>query len=196
MLKIINLLLVIFSIVATISVSSQETLLDKGERLLFVEPDGWQQIFANRVDNLSTTEYAPNGSNEKNWKELLSVQQLLNVPDADLDEMITRVVDHLSRSCTDFDIKPIALSGVSHQYPTMGMMVFCGASTQNGLGEFSIIRAISGKENFYILQKSWRTEPFSTEQGAPIDMESRKFWLGYLSYLSVCQPSLNNCPSG
>ena len=51
-------------------------------------------------------------------------------------------------------------------------MVFCGASTQNGLGEFSIIRAISGKENFYILRKSWRTEPFSTDDGAPVDMES------------------------
>lgn len=194
MLKIINSLLIIFTTVTTISVSSQEMLQDDAERLLFIEPDGWQQIFTDRVDNLSTTEYAPNGSTEKDWKELLSVQQLVNIPDADLDEMVTRVVDHLSRSCADFDIKPIALSGVSHQYPTLGLMVFCGASTQNGLGEFSIIRAISGKENFYILRKSWRTEPFSTDDGAPVDMESRKFWLGYLSYLSVCQPGLGNCP--
>ena len=58
----------------------------------------------------------------------------------------------------------------------------------------AFIEVFSGKENFYILRKSWRTEPFSTDDGAPVDMESRKFWLGYLSYLSVCQPGLGNCP--
>ena len=62
MLKIINSLLIIFTTVTTISVSSQEILQDDAERLLFIEPDGWQQIFTDRVDNLSTTEYAPNGS--------------------------------------------------------------------------------------------------------------------------------------
>ncbi len=173
---------------------AQESPNDDGEQLLFIEPNGWKEIFSERQENLSTTEYAPVGQDEKNWKELLSVQMLLDHPEADLDIMLTRVVDHLSRECSDFDVKPIALTGVSHQYPTAAVMVHCGASTQNGLGEFSIVRGISGYKNFYLLQKSWRLEPYDTETTTPVDLESRKFWLGYLSYLSVCEESLGNCP--
>lgn len=184
----------IVGLVLATSSLSQERNNESGEQLLFIEPNGWQEVFSNRQENLSTTEYAPAGQDEKNWKELLSVQMLLDQPEADLDLMLTRVVDHLSRECSDFDVKPIALTGVSHQYPTAAVIVLCGASTQNGLGEFSIVRGISGYKNFYLLQKSWRLEPYDTETKIPVDLESRKFWLGYLSYLSVCEEALGNCP--
>ena len=184
----------IVGLVLATSSLSQERNNESGEQLLFIEPNGWQEVFSDRQENLSTTEYAPAGQDEKNWKELLSIQLLLNQPEADLDLMLTRVVDHVSRECSDFDVKPIALTGVSHQYPTAAVMLFCGASTQNGLGEFSIVRGISGYKNFYLLQKSWRLEPYDTETKIPVDLESRRFWLGYLSYLSVCEEALGNCP--
>jgi hypothetical protein len=184
----------IVGLVLATSSLSQERNNESGEQLLFIEPTGWQEVFSDRQENLSTTEYAPAGQDEKNWKELLSIQMLLDQPEADLDLMLTRVVDHLSRECSDFDVKPIALTGVSHQYPTAAVMLLCGASTQNGLGEFSIVRGISGYKNFYLLQKSWRLEPYDTETKIPVDLESRKFWLGYLSYLSVCEEALGNCP--
>lgn len=192
--KIFRTAATIGSLILATSSFSQEASNESEELLLFVEPSGWEEIFSNRQDNLSTTEYAPAGQDEKNWKELLSVQMLLDQPDADLDLMLTRVVDHLSRQCSDFDVKPIALNGVSHQYPTAAVMLLCGASTQNGLGEFSIVRGISGYKNFYLLQKSWRVEPYDTENEIPVDLEARKFWLGYLSYLAVCEEALGNCP--
>ena len=37
-------------------------------------------------------------------------------------------------------------------------------------------------------------KPFRNEEEVPINLEQRKFWLGYIAYLGICSPKLNNCP--
>ena len=77
------------------------------EQLLFVLPENWIEIYSDRTENLSTTEYAPVGQTLTDWQEMISVQILLNNGKSDPDIMLTRVATHLKKDCNDFNIKPI-----------------------------------------------------------------------------------------
>ncbi|MEX2480009.1 MAG: hypothetical protein WD928_04010 [Gammaproteobacteria bacterium] len=173
-----------------IAVAEEKVL---GEQLLFAEPEGWEEVYADREGQLSTTEYVPAGQNATNWQEMLSIQILLGKPDADPDAMLSQAALHLEKSCPDFELQPIELGGVG-DYPTLAVMVMCGQNTQSGHGEFTLLRGISGKENFYLLQKIWRGPAYQAETGPPVSLDERKFWLGFLAFLTVCDPALGNCP--
>lgn len=164
----------------------------RGEQLMFIQPEGWEVVYEEREDNLSTTEYVPPEQTEGLWHEMLTVQIMLEERDANPDLMLTRAVDYLSRRCESFDALPIQLAGVG-KYPTLAVMTLCGLDTSSRLGEVSLLRAIAGEENFYLLQKAWRVAPFDVRKESPVDLESRKFWLGYLAYMRVCNPAKEDC---
>ena len=163
------------------------------EQLLFAEPPGWHEVFAEREENLSTTEYVPEGQSDNDWEEMLTVQVLLETPDADPDQLLSSVVNHLSGECDAYAAQPIELGGTG-DYPTLGLMSMCGDLKYSDGGEFILIRGIAGKENFYLLQKSWRTPKFDLRDEPPVDLKQRKFWLGYLAYLRICSPERGDCP--
>ena len=164
------------------------------DQLLFALPDGWMEVYSDRTENLSTTEYIPVAQSADSWKEMISVQILLNSPDSQPDIMLTRVAAHFKNECTDIEVKPIELAGIEQRYPTLAMIVNCEKKKNSSFGEISIVRGILGKNNFYLLQKTWRTKAFKKDDIPPIDIEERKFWLGYISYLKICNPSNNDCP--
>ncbi len=164
------------------------------EQLLFVLPDNWVEIYSDRTENLSTSEYAPTGQTEDNWQEMISIQILLDTKNSDPDLMLTRVASHLKEECGEFSIKPIQLTGIQNTYPSLTMMTYCEQKKGKDFGEIGIVRGISGHESFYLLQKIWRTKPFKAEEEFPVNLEQRKFWLGYIAYLGICNPTLKNCP--
>ena len=166
----------------------------KDEQLLFVLPDNWVEIYNDRTENLSTSEYAPEGQTEDNWQEMISVQILLDTKNSDPDLMLTRVASHLKKECRKFSVKPIELTGIQDTYPSLTMLTYCEKKVGGDFGEIGIIRGISGNESFYLLQKLWRTDPFKADEELPINLEQRKFWLGYIAYLGICNPALKDCP--
>ena len=181
----------LFALVFFMAVPADE----KGsEQLLFVLPDNWVETYTDRTENLSTSEYVPNGQTEASWSEMISIQILLDTGNSDPDLMLTKVAGHLKKECTGFNIKPIQLTGINNTYPSLTMMTFCPKKKEGEYGEISIVRGISGKQSFYLLQKLWRTRPFTSEEEFPINLEQRKFWLGYIAYLGICDPKLKNCP--
>lgn len=164
------------------------------EQLLFILPEGWKEEFADRTESLSTTEYIPEGQSEANWEEMLTIQTLLNKPAANPVKMMSGVTKYLSQDCNEFDYKPIDIGGIDNNYPSMAVLVLCGQKKENNSGYVSLLRGISGKENYFLLQKTWKTRPFNTNKKSPINLEQRKFWLGYLSYLRVCSERRGDCP--
>ena len=165
------------------------------EGLLFVKPDGWHEIYTGREGALSTTEYVPELQNAENWREMLTVQILLEEADADPDKLLSNVVRHLAEACPALEMQPIDLGGTSDDYDSGTVMLACGEQPETGHGDFSILRGIAGKENFYLLQKSWRLDAYDVKGDPPVSLEARKFWLSYLAYLSVCDPATGPCPA-
>ncbi|MGE0484461.1 MAG: hypothetical protein AB7Q81_10005 [Gammaproteobacteria bacterium] len=168
---------------------------EQSEQLLFAEPDGWHKVYDDVEDNLSTTEYVPAGQDGDNWREMLTVQVVVGEADADPETMLSRIAAHLARGCPEFDAQPVELGGVG-DYPTLAVIMRCARNPDSGDGEFSLLRGIAGKENFYLLQKSWRIQPYALDGPSPVSLDERKLWLGFLAYLSVCDTNLKTCPEG
>ena len=190
----ITLLLLLKVLAVAQPVLSQSDSEDSEERLLFILPEGWKEEFADRTESLSTTEYVPEGQSEANWEEMLTIQTLLNKPSADPVKMMSGITKYLSQDCSEFDYKPIDIGGIDNNYPSMAVLVLCGQEKERNGGYVSLLRGISGEENYFLLQKTWKTRPFNSQKKSPINLEQRKFWLGYLSYLRVCSKSRGDCP--
>ena len=190
----ITLLLLLKVLAVAQPVLSQSDSEDSEEQLLFILPEGWKEEFADRTESLSTTEYVPEGQSETNWEEMLTIQTLLNKPSADPVKMMSGITKYLSQDCSEFDYKPIDIGGIDNNYPSMAVLVLCGQEKERNGGYVSLLRGISGAENYFLLQKTWKTRPFNSQKKSPINLEQRKFWLGYLSYLRVCSKSRGDCP--
>lgn len=167
---------------------------DSEEQLLFILPEGWKEEFTDRTESLSTTEYIPEGQNDTDWEEMLTVQILLNKPSADPVKMMSGITRYLSQDCSAFDYKPIDIGGIDNNYPSLAVLALCGEKKDENSGYISLLRGISGKQNYFLLQKTWKTKLFDTQQKSPINLEQRKFWLGYLSYLRICSKGQGDCP--
>ena len=165
-----------------------------GDELLFALPPGWHEIYQGREENLSTTEYVPETQGEKDWEEMLSVQIVVGLGDADPDRVLSNIVNHLDGQCLDFDVKPIELGGTG-AYPTLAVILNCGELRSNSKGEFSLLRGIAGGENFYLLRKTWRTDLYRTGEAAPVPLDERKFWMNYLAFLRICNTEAGDCPA-
>ncbi|MDC3067578.1 hypothetical protein OA344_02285, partial [Pseudomonadota bacterium] len=165
-----------------------------GEQLLFILPEGWKEEFTDRTESLSTTEYIPEGQTETDWEEMLTIQILLNKPSADPVKMMSGITKYLSQDCRAFDYRPIDIGGIDNNYPSMAILALCGQKEEGNSGYVSLLRGISGKKNYFLLQKTWKTKLFDTQKKSPINLEQRKFWLGYLSYLRICNNERGDCP--
>jgi hypothetical protein len=178
-----------------IAIAIAASAAEQSEQLLFAEPDGWHEVYDGLEQNLATSEYVPDGQDGENWREMLTVQVVVGEADADPEAMLSRIAAHLAKQCPDFDVQPIELGGVG-EYPTLAVIMRCGRNPDTGTGEFILLRGIAGKENFYLLQKSWRFEPYALDGPSPVSLDERKLWLGFLAYLRVCDPDREECPVG
>ncbi len=184
-------------LVATLALSPDAGLhaAEDGERLLLVEPEGWHEVYAEREENLSTTEYVPADQDAESWREMFTVQVVVDLADADPDAVLSNIARHMTSECPGLAAHPIELGGVGDDYPTLAVMLLCGERADGDGGEVSLLRGIAGHENFYLLRKTWRTKAYGVDDEPPVALEARKFWLGYLAWLRICDAALNNCPA-
>lgn len=165
-----------------------------GELLLFVVPEKWTEYLKETVEGISTTEYVPEGQDHEDWHEMLTFQIMHAVNELTAEQILSAIAHRAKSYCEGFDVQPIQLAGVG-DYPSVAIMMLCGRNKQTGRGEFMLIRGIEGEDNFYILQKSWRVPVYDVTETTPIELEDRRFWLGYLSYLRVCDTRKESCPA-
>ena len=188
-------LILLISMAIAQSVFSQSGNEDSSkEQLLFILPEGWKEEFTDRTETLSTTEYIPEGQSEADWEEMLTIQILLNKPSADPVKMMSRITKYLSQDCKAFEYRPIDIGGIDNNYPSLAVLALCGQKKEENNGYITLLRGISREENYFLLQKTWKTKFFDTQKKSPINLEQRKFWLGYLSYLRICNRERGDCP--
>ena len=191
---IMPLILLISMAIAQPALSQSDNEDASKEQLLFILPEGWKEEFTDRTESLSTTEYIPEGQSEADWEEMLTIQILLNKPSADPVKMMSRITKYLSQDCKSFDYRPIDIGGIDNNYPSLAVLALCGQKKEQNNGYVTLLRGISGEENYFLLQKTWKTKFFDTQKKSPINLEQRKFWLGYLSYIRICNKERGDCP--
>jgi len=159
----------------------------EGENLLVSLPDGYKIDFQKRQGNTQITEMVPKAESVNGWTEMVTVQVfhgLKAIPERFRD----RITGLWSKSCPGAQSAPI-FSAVENGYPVTMWLSSCPHNKETGKPEFTFMKAIAGKDSFYVVQKAFKQTP-SKEQTAT--------WTQYLKKAAVCDTRAAGraCPAG
>lgn len=164
-----------------------------GERLLVTVPEGWEKGFHDREGMLARADYLPVGQDQDEAKEMLSAQIMFGLTGTKPEQILGRLADEAQKRCQIFDAQPMQM-GEDVAYDSLGIMVLCGKNSGSGTGELILVRAIAGNDNFYLVQKIWKTLTYELSSDIPVSFDERKKWLDYLASIKVCDLKKNTCP--
>jgi hypothetical protein len=176
------------------SVSMRVQAQPAGELLLLSPPSGWQVVPQDREGNVVTLLYVPPGQNIESWRELVTIRSMPRREDADPETALGGIVKRAEETCQKLlEVRKIPFTQES-AYPTLGLIQGCGRSRATSRGEFTIVRAIAGKENLFVIEKSWRLPAWKTsEMPEGIDDDEIMQWLDYLASARVCDSREMRC---
>ena len=130
----------------------------QGENLLFSPPDGYQIGYTSNNKDIYIQEWIPDGQNIKDWSEMVTIQVLFNYPIGDLDNFVNNFIEMIVDICEDGRGLTIT-DGVEYGYLFNYFMTICGRNPNTQKPEFTMVKAIAGKDALYVVQKAWRYEP-------------------------------------
>lgn len=159
----------------------------EGENLLVSLPDGYKVDFQKRQGNAQITEMVPKAETVQSWTEMLTVQVFHGLKSTP-EQFRNRIAALWRRSCPGAESAPI-MSAVESGYPVTMWLSACPLNKDTGKPEMTFMKAIAGKDSFYVVQKAFKFTP-SKEQTAS--------WTQFLKKVAVCdtRAAERACPSG
>ena len=164
-----------------------------GERLLIPVPEGWEKGFHEREGKIARADYLPIGQSQDEANEMLSAQIMFGLKGVKPEQILGRLADEAQKRCETFNAQPTQ-HDEDATYASLGIMVMCGSNSDSGAGEVILVRGIAGNDNFYLVQKIWKTPVYDLSSDLPVSFDERKKWLDYLASINVCDLSKNTCP--
>ncbi len=176
-----------FSAIVLLLALSSPALAYVGENLLVSLPDGWKIDFQKKQGNTQITEMVPKAESVNGWTEMVTVQVFHGLQ-AKPEQFRDRIAGLWGKSCPGAESAPI-VSAVENGYPVTMWLSSCPHNKDTGKPEFTFMKAIAGKDSFYVVQKAFKAAP-SKEQTAT--------WTQYLRKVGVCDTRLADraCPAG
>lgn len=174
-------------VISMVALLSSPAFAAPGENLLVSLPDGYKVDFQKREGKMLMTEMVPKAESVKDWTEMVTVQVfngLKSTPEAFRD----RINGLWSKSCPGAQSAPIT-SAIENGYPMTMWLASCPLNKDSGKPELTFMKAIAGKDSFYVVQKAFKFAP-SKEQTAT--------WTQFLKKVGVCDTRLPDraCPAG
>lgn len=186
---------IIFLFCALFILSPLATASDRpeGEYFLAAPPKDWILGRKDLQQNISTFEFIPLGETISSWTQMVTIQKLLGKKNIKPEQHLAQIAELDIDICKGFQTQQIAFENVNG-YEAHGMIQSCGANRITNRGEFKIVRVVSGNENLYIIQKSWRLTPFDPDKDFPIPRAKIDETIYYLSSAIVCDTRKGTCP--
>lgn len=163
-----------------------------GEKLLAAIPAEYELGYHQKTDQGEIGEFIPKGESAEAWSEMITVQ-LLSAHNSN-DEFYATFESLVRQACTDGSTKVVATTK-ENGYPTKVFSLSCPANPKTGMGEVTFIKTVEGKDQFYVVQKAWRTKKYKPGQ-TPLTSDDVAKWTGYLQSVHVCDNRIKerNCP--
>ena len=171
------------------------SLDDTSERLLAAPPDGWVTVFQSNRPGIRLIEFAPPGQAADAWTEKLSFESFGSSPPPDPIELLTQIANDQRATCTGFSDYN-TFSGFENGYPTSIRLFVCRTNPVTQLAQITLVKAIQGNEQFYVITRARRVPPIETEGAAAMPAEDMAAWSLYLRAISLCDSArpAHPCP--
>jgi hypothetical protein len=157
----------------------------QGENLLVPPLAGWSQAYAAAGNGIRLVEYVPQGQTVDSWSQMATIEIFFGHGGMNPRDLELKVVEGFRQNCEAMHVTDLG-TGTSSSLPAARWVTYCSKVKQLGKGEITYFQAISGKEHFYLVQRSWRGAPFDIAKPLPISDSLLKEWEAYLNQLSVC----------
>ena len=156
----------------------------QGENLLVPPLVGWQQAYKAAGNGKNMVEYVPAGETADNWTEMATIEVFLDSGGYDPAVLEQKVVEGFRLNCAGLHVDDLG-GGMASKLPAKRWLTYCSKVKGLGVGEITYFEAISGKTNFYLIQRSWRGAPFDLAS-PPVTQTKVKEWEQYMNGLAVC----------
>jgi hypothetical protein len=143
----------------------------EGEVLLVTVPKGYKIGYEKKAGNQIMTEMVPQAETVKDWTEMVTVQIFLNMRDVTPAQYRARIENLWGQACAGSEFSKVK-EGADGGYPTLTWLQKCPMNNATGKPELTWMKAIQGRDSFYLVQKAYKFEPSAaqkTEWGAYLD---------------------------
>lgn len=164
------------------------------------EPTGWKIGFQKQerkgIVDLVHTEYVPETQSVEDWHEMVTVQIYRGLKKVRVEEWTKEWTVRMNKSCQG-GVSPFVKAQMENGYAAAFSTHYCPMDLQTGKGEITYIKAVVGKDSFYVVLRAWRGESFSPDN-APMTRDTALEWSRYMSRVSVCdtRDPQRACPQG
>lgn len=128
------------------------------ERMLLTPPKGFKVVAESSTDKTKTTVLMPQGQSVANWTEKLSTQVLFKQTDEAPEAFRARAEKVALAECPGASFEKLK-GGTENLYPVVAWIETCSKPKDGGGVLQTWTKAVQGRENFYVLQKSQRFTP-------------------------------------
>lgn len=139
----------------------------ENENLLVALPKGYKIGFQNKTDRGLISEMVPEGETVEGWTEMVTVQIFFGMRDVTPPQYRARLERLWGDACPGSAFAEVK-DGIENDYATLTWSQKCPVNHQTGKPELAWLKAVQGKDSFYLVQKAYRFEP-SAEQMAKWD---------------------------
>lgn len=156
----------------------------ENETLLVTMPKGYKVGFQNRAGNQAISEFVPQAETVEGWTEMVTVQIFFGMRDVTPSAYRARIEGLWAKACAGSEFSKVK-EGAENGYPTLTWFQKCPRNSQTGKPELTWMKAVQGRDSFYLVQKAFKFEPTA---------EQRKEWGSYLDNVRVCDTRLPDRP--
>jgi hypothetical protein len=157
----------------------------QGENLLVAPLPGWTQAYSASGNGIRLLEYVPPGQNVNAWSQMATIEIFYGRGGTKPRDVQQKIVEGFRENCEAIHVSDLG-SGTASTLPAVRWVTYCSKFKPLSTGEISYSQAISGKDHFYLIQRSWRGAPFDLTKPLPIPETTLKEWEAYLNQVSVC----------
>ena len=172
-----------FALAAALAVGSPASALEN-ENLLVSLPRGYKVGYQKTTPKGSVSEMVPTNETVESWTEMVTVQIFLNVRGATPTQYRDRLQKLWSNACADSEFAKVR-DGIENGYAALTWMQKCPVHPQSGKPEATWLKAVQGRDSFYLVQKAFKFDPSA---------EQRREWGKFLEGVRVCDTRLPGRP--
>ena len=167
---------VLFLAILALTFAAPSARALEGEVLLVTVPKGYKIGYEKKAGNQIMTEMVPERETVKDWTEMVTVQIFLNMRGVTPAAYRERIEKLWAGACVRSEFAKVK-EGADGGYPTLTWFQRCPHNNATGKPELTWMKAIQGRDSFYLVQKAYKFEPSA---------EQKKQWGDYLDSVSVC----------
>jgi len=158
----------------------------ENENLLAELPEGFKVDYQAEQGNQTITEMVADGESVEDWTTMVTVQVYLGETNTTPEQAQGTLTDSWFNACDKSESSPVT-DGAENGYDFILWQLYCPLNPSTQKPELTFLKAIQGKDSFYLVQVAFRYEPSN---------EDITQWIQYLKQVQVCDSRIPEqaCP--